>query len=687
MRILAIIFFLAIGISLQLNAQSSFLPKNIGSAVNSQYDEINPVISNDGKILFFVRVNHPENTFGTNDSQDIWYSVLKSDSTWSLAVRMENLNNARYNSVLGISGDGKTLLLNGVFNNQGTFWKQRGVSVSTGLGVSWGVPEQLTIKKIKRKNRGLKSSGSMSPDGKTILLSFGKTFNGKKTDLYLIQQKESGRWKSPKKLKDLNSSKSEDAPFLSADGKTIYFSSDRAAKNQFDIYKATRVGADWKNWSEPKRVTDTINSPAWESYFKTNKKGSWAYFSSDNKLPGHADIFKVKMFEENPYVIISGKILNAKNEKPLAGKKITITANGSKIDSLEINPNLATYRARLPLNKAYTLSAAAQNYTPQPKDVDVKGVKEFTIRNVDLYVKPISYVLVKGKLLIQDTSQPVPTAANVKILINGISNDSVKIDRQAATYEMRINHGGSYDLRLKADRFEELPKALDLTNIDEYQELNFDLFVADVKMAIVSGKILDKKTGANLKVISAAKINVEGQSDVFAKIDTINATYELKLKPGSQYTVSASAPNYYPLYEVVDASSTTGNIKIYKDLVIVPIEVGQSIRLNNIFFDAGKTVLKKESFSELDRVADFLTKNPEIKVEISGHTDNVGAAATNQKLSQSRAQSVADYIVKKGIPKDKVVAKGYGLAKPVASNATKEGKAQNRRVEFTILDK
>jgi OOP family OmpA-OmpF porin len=242
-------------------------------------------------------------------------------------------------------------------------------------------------------------------------------------------------------------------------------------------------------------------------------------------------------------------------------------------------------------------------------------------------------------------------------------------------------------MRVKADRFEELPLTLDLTKMDEYQELNFDLFVADVKMAVVSGKILDKKTGANLKAISTAKINVEGQSDVFAKIDTVNATYELKLKPGSQYTISASAPNYYPLYEVVDASGTTGNIKISKDLIIVPIEVGQSIRLNNIFFDAGKSILKKESFSELDRVADFLTKNPEIKVEISGHTDNVGGAATNQKLSQSRAQSVADYVVKKGIPKDKVVAKGYGLAKPVASNATKEGKAQNRRVEFTILDK
>jgi outer membrane protein OmpA-like peptidoglycan-associated protein len=687
MRILVITSLISLSILSQTNAQSSFMPKNLGASINSEYNDINPVIAPDGKTLFFVRVNHPENTFGGDDSQDIWYTRLKSDSTWAPANRIANLNIARYNAVLSITGDGNTLLLNGVFNKKGTMWKQRGLSISTRSGDLWGTPERLKIKKLKKKNSGLKSSGSMSADGKTIVLSFGNGYNSKKTNLYVVEQKGNGKWRRPQKLKTLNSSRSEDAPFLLADGKTIYFSSDRTAKNQFDIYKATRTGEDWKNWSEPKRMSDTINSIGWESYFKTNKKGSWAYFSSDNKSNGNSDIYRVKLFEENPYVIVSGKILNATNQSPLFGKKYAILSNGSKIDSLKINYDSATYRAKLRLNKAYSLTASLQNYVAQPKSIDVTGVKEFMTKRIDLYAKPFSYVIVRGKLMVQDTGLPIPTAANVTILINGLPVDSIKIDRQAATYEMKINHGASYDIRLKADRFEELPKNLDLTKIDEYQEMTFDLFVADVKMAVVSGKILDKKTGENLKAISSAQINVEGQSDVFAKVDTLNATYELKLKPGTQYTISASAPNYYPLYEVVDASNTTGNIKIYKDLIIVPIEVGQSIRLNNIFFDPGKTVLKQESFSELDRVADFLSKNPDIKVEISGHTDNVGGAATNQKLSQNRAQSVADYIVKKGIPKGKVVAKGYGLAKPVASNATKEGKAQNRRVEFTILDK
>jgi outer membrane protein OmpA-like peptidoglycan-associated protein len=683
-----IIIVLLIGISiLQTNAQSSFLPANMGSAINSVYDDINPVIAPDGKTLFFVRVNHPENAFGSNDSEDIWYTDLQSDLTWSPAKRLPDLNIARYNAVLSISDDGKTILLSGVFNRNGNIWKQRGLSVSTRTGNVWSKPKKLKIENLAKMNRGLKSSAFMSGDGKTILLSLGTAYNSKRTNLYKIEQKRRGNWERPSKIKALNSSRSEDAPFLSADGKTIYFASDRVAKNQFDIYTATRTGKEWRKWSTPKRMSDTINSPGWESYFKTTKKGSWAYFSADNKGTGNAEIFTVKLFEENPYVIVSGRIINSVNQKPLSGKKYEILSGQNKIDSIKINFDSATYIAKLPLNKAYSLTASLPNYTSQSKEVDVTGIKEFTKRKTDLYVSPFPYVIVRGKLLVQDTGLPLPTAANAVVLINGQPVDSIKIDTQAATYEVKLNHGASYEMKIKAARYEQLPKTLDLTAIEEYQEMDFDLFVADVKMAIVTGKILDKKTGNRLKAISSAKINVEGASDVFAKIDTVNATYELKLRPGNHYTISASAPNYYPLYEAVDALNATGNVKIYKDLIIVPIEVGQSIRLNNIFFDPAKTVLKGESFAELDRVADFLLKNDHIKIEIAGHTDNVGVAAANQKLSQSRAQSVADYIVKKGIPKERVVAKGYGSSKPVASNTTKDGKAQNRRVEFTILNK
>ncbi|MFM9840612.1 MAG: OmpA family protein [Cyclobacteriaceae bacterium] len=682
----SIIFLFTLFFSGATYAQSSFLPKNVGSLVNSTYDDINPVISPDGKILFFVRVNHPENTFGVRDSEDIWYSKRVTDSTWSRAVRLPNLNISRYNAVMSVAADGQSILLNGVYNKKGNIWKERGLSVSYKNLDNWTAPEPLKIKKLSKKNRGMRSSGFMSSDGKSIVLSFSKTFNGERNNLYVCEKKSNGKWKRPIKIKDLHTSANEEAPFLSADGKTIFFSSDRSVKGQFDIYKATRTGGDWKDWSAPVKLNDTINSSGWESYFKTNAKGSWAYFSSTNKSMGRADIYKVKLFEENPFVIVSGTVVNAKTQLPLKGRSFTVLVDGKPTDSLKINKDSATYTLKLPLGKSYSLSPFVTNFVSTTNSLDVSNIKEFTRSKVDLQAAPLPYVLVKGKLLIQGTNLPIASTFNPKVLIETIPTDSIKLDLNNAIYEVHLNHGAIYQMHAEATKHESVPQKLDLSKIDEYDEITQDLFLSEQKMAIVTGKILDKKTNKPLAKLSAAKINVEGMTSVLAKIDTLTGDYELKLPLASSYTINAAAPNYYPMYEMISTGTEKTDVKIYKDLVIIPIEVGQSIRLNNIFFDPGKSILKKESFPELDRVAEFLTNTPQLKIEIAGHTDNVGNAATNQKLSLNRAQAVTDYVIKKGIAKDRVVAKGYGLTKPVADNKTKEGKAKNRRVEFTVLD-
>jgi OmpA-OmpF porin, OOP family len=113
------------------------------------------------------------------------------------------------------------------------------------------------------------------------------------------------------------------------------------------------------------------------------------------------------------------------------------------------------------------------------------------------------------------------------------------------------------------------------------------------------------------------------------------------------------------------------------------------IRLENIQFDTGKATLKPESFPSLDAVGTVLSQWPTLSIEIAGHTDNVGGAAVNRKLSQARAQSVLAYLTGKypGITADRFTVKGYGKDKPIASNATEAGRAQNRRVEFTVLNK
>lgn len=673
-------------LAITAKAQSSFLPKSLGPSVNSDLHEINPVVTPDNNALFFVRVNHPENKFGANDSGDIWYTSRVNDSTWSDATRIPELNIGRYNSVLSVSADGKTVLLNGVYNKKGNIWKKRGLSVSHKKDEVWSAPEKLKVSKLSKKNRGMSSSGSMSADGKFILLSYSKAFNGSKNDLYYSRLKTNSKWSKPHKLKGVNSGANEEAPFLSVDGKTLFFSSDKAKKGNYNIYKATRTGNDMKKWSKPVVLSDTINSPGWESYFKTNNTGSWGYFASTAKGGTNADLFQIKLFEENPIAVIEGTIRNSKTDAVLVGRDVAITVNGSKPDSVVIDNQSGTYKIQVKLGQVYELKAVVDNYTSSATVIDVSKVKEFSKQNADLKVTPLPYVLVKGKLLIQDTGKPLGSQFNPKITINNAIVDSLKTDLQQGTYEVKLNHGASYQLKLQAAKHESVVKTVDLSSVNEYQEINADLFVLEEKMAIVSGAIINSKTKAKIDNLKSARIVVEGFGSAAPEIDTLTGNYELRLPFKGSYVVSVVAPGFYPVFETIDLATASGNLNISKDLVVIPIEVGQSIKIKNIFFDAGKSVLKQESYAELERVVDFLNNNTQIKIEIAGHTDNVGNATSNQKLSQGRAQAVADFIVSKGIDKGRVSAKGYGSAKPVASNKTAAGKAENRRVEFTILD-
>ncbi len=124
-----------------------------------------------------------------------------------------------------------------------------------------------------------------------------------------------------------------------------------------------------------------------------------------------------------------------------------------------------------------------------------------------------------------------------------------------------------------------------------------------------------------------------------------------------------------------------------ENLDIDEVEIGEEIKLNYILFETGKATLTPVSYPELDLVVQFLSKNKNVKIEIAGHTDNIGSDKDNLNLSQARAQTVADYFILQGINKKRMIVKGYGKTKPIASNDTEEGRQHNRRVMFTILKK
>lgn len=204
-------------------------------------------------------------------------------------------------------------------------------------------------------------------------------------------------------------------------------------------------------------------------------------------------------------------------------------------------------------------------------------------------------------------------------------------------------------------------------------------------VVLVYGKVINKKTGQPIDAAVAYEDLTTGREIGIARSAPGSGDYKIVLPAGSKYGFRASAEGVASVSDNLDLTSTTAYAELRRDLYLVPIEEGQALPLNNIFFDYAKATLRPESFSELDRVVQMLGASTTMQIEIGGHTDNRGSDATNQRLSAERAQAVAAYVVSRGADASRIRAVGYGKARPVATNDTDEGRQLNRRVEITII--
>lgn len=226
---------------------------------------------------------------------------------------------------------------------------------------------------------------------------------------------------------------------------------------------------------------------------------------------------------------------------------------------------------------------------------------------------------------------------------------------------------------------------------DSYHEGDLDIFRIKIPEAarpkavtLVYGKVLNAKTNAPLSAeIRYGDLETDKEIGRATSL-AADGSYKIVLTSGKSYSFLASRQNFVTVSENINIEESDEYQEIERNLYLAPIEVGQTVLINNIFFDFGKATLRETSFADLNRLVDLLEGYPAMKIEISGHTDDVGSDAANQLLSQSRAQAVLDYLVGKQIDPARLVSKGYGEAKPLATNGTEEGRQRNRRVEFTI---
>lgn len=208
--------------------------------------------------------------------------------------------------------------------------------------------------------------------------------------------------------------------------------------------------------------------------------------------------------------------------------------------------------------------------------------------------------------------------------------------------------------------------------------------IRPVKTLWVKGRITDKKTGKPVNsVVELADLATKQIISNIQPDETGN--YFMTLPVGKDYAFSVNSRGYLFYSDNFLMAGRSPDSVYEKNILLQPIETNAAIVLKNVFFDVNKYDLKPESQAELDKLAQLLTENPAIKVEISGHTDNVGKPADNLLLSNNRAKAVVSYLISKNINAARLTAKGYGETKPVADNKTEEGRTQNRRTEVKIV--
>lgn len=487
-----------------VNHPVPFHPVNLGPNVNTRADEYWPSLSADEQTLVITRKVPGDPAFG-GIQEDFFISQV-ADSTWG------QMKNAGY-----------------PLNTQG--------------------------------NEGAQS---ISANGRFMVFTACNRSDGYgRCDLY-YSEKTGSRWSLPKNLgAPVNTAHKETQPSLSADGRVLYFASDRpGGKGDLDLWVTRK---DEKgNWSEPENLGDTINTPGDEMAPFIHQDNQTLYFASDYHLGlGGFDIF------------ISRRDTTGKWGKP---ENLGYPINTWR-DEFGLIVNAEG-------NKAYYASDM------NPEDGE------------DIYM-----------FLLPENMRP-----------------------EVVSY--------------------------------------------------MKGKVMDAETHAYLK----AKIELidleSGNMINELTSDGITGEFLVCIPPDKDYLLNVSCEGYLFYSEHFALKGVHEETKPYlKNIELKPIKVGESIVLNNIFFDTDSYKLKKESKIELDKVIRFLTDNPAVKIKISGHTDNVGTSEYNLQLSKERAKAVVDYLIENSVAPDRLKYDGYGYSKPVADNATEEGRAQNRRTELEVIEK
>jgi outer membrane protein OmpA-like peptidoglycan-associated protein/tetratricopeptide (TPR) repeat protein len=463
---------------------------------------------------------------------------------------------------------------------------------------------------------------------------------------------------------NVNSEESEYFPSLTIDGKDLVFTRRLGAFNE-DFFLTQKNG---ENWNRSRPMQGDVNTEQNEGAQNISQDGEWLVFTGCNRGDGFGscDIYISYLFDGkwSEAVNLGGKINSDQweSQPSLSPDKRDLYFASRRAGGFGGSD---IYVSRMQPNGKW---GEPENLGPQ---VNTPGDDQCPFMHADnqtLYFTSdywqgygdddLFYVR-KGPS--GDWSLPV----NLGYPINTIGSEGtlfIAADGKTAYYSSdRSDSRGGLDIYTF--------------------ELRED--VRPYKTLWVKGKVFDKKTTKGLP--SAVELIDLANGNIMSRVQTDESgNYLVTLPVGKDYAFNVNRKGYLFYSENFPLLNATLDSTYEKNIPLQPIELNASVVLNNIFFDVNRFELKTESQVELDKLVQLLVDNPTLRIEITGHTDNVGKPADNLALSNNRAKAVVNYLSSKGIKAARLKAKGLGETKPVSDNKTEEGRARNRRTEMRV---
>jgi outer membrane protein OmpA-like peptidoglycan-associated protein len=386
---------------------SGIVVEQLDKNVNSEYSEYNPLLSPDGKTLYFSRKNHPDNMGGIDDQEDIWYSELDDNGKWTLAKNMgAQFNNEYPNFANTVSAtpDGKSVVM--ILGNKYVKDGKKslaGVSISSKVGGKWTTPKNLNI--TNDYNYSDRANYFLTNNRKTLMMSVQRDDTFGDRDLYVTFMQDDSVWTEPLNLGNVvNTMAEESAPFLAVDDKTLYFSSKGfSGFGGSDIYVTKRLDDTWTKWSPPENMGNTINSSMEDLFFNIPANSDYAYYSR-GITEENTDIFSVRLpvlHGPEPSVIVAGKLVDSQSGLPIGAKVIyERLPDGKDMGISQSDPKTGEFEINLPAGSIYSVRAEAKDFISESQTIDLRGITEQSVRkNIEFKLRPIQVVPLEADAL------------------------------------------------------------------------------------------------------------------------------------------------------------------------------------------------------------------------------------------------------------------------------------------------